>query len=368
MMKESLSEKIKIEPLDEAMLDAARKRQAKLAKPPGSLGTLEDISVHLAGITGKLRYPLDKQCILIMCSDNGVIEEGVASAPRSVTMSQTINFTKKLTGVGALAKTLGCDLMITDVGIAGKVPADFVGEGIGVVRDRKIAFGTKNIFATSAMTYEQALQSINVGIETALEAAGLGYHILGVGEMGIANTTTGAAVLSALTAIEPEEIVGRGGGVTDMSFAHKKDVVRTVAARAAKFVQDPIRVLAEAGGFDIGAMAGAYLGAASKRIPVVIDGFISAVAALLAMKLNPLCRDYMFASHKSVEAGYKRAITELGLSPLFDLNMRLGEGSGCAIAFKIIEGAEGILSGMGTFEEAQIDDEYLEEIRRGDCF
>ncbi len=361
-----LIKKLDIKPLDEDAMRKAKDRQDALAKPPGSLGRLEDISVRLAGITGNIKNNVERQCVLIMCADNGVTAEKVSSAPDSVTLSQTINFTMNKTGVGALAKTFGCDLIITDVGINKRVPEKFIGTEPGRIRDRKIAFGTGNIYTEDAMTYRQAVESVTIGAETALDAA-KEYDILGVGEMGIGNTTTGAAVLSALTGASPKITVGRGGGITRGSFEHKLEVVEAVV-RKEKSWDDPFTILAKAGGFDIGAMAGAFLGAASARVPVVIDGFISAVSALLACRIEPLAGEFMFASHRSAEPGYDCAMKAIGLEPMFDLAMRLGEGSGCIPAFKIIEGAAGVMGNMATFEEAEINDDYLEEIRQGDCF
>lgn len=359
-----------ISDLDEKAMEAARQRQASLAKPPGSLGILEDISVRMAGITGRVKNEIKKTCVVVMCADNGVVEENVASAPQSVTLAQTINFTRRLTGVGALAESFDSDLLIVDVGINGHVPEGLYTQkpfsDTHKVVDRRIARGTRNLAKEPAMTRQQALRAIAVGLEMAAAVKQAEYSVFGIGEMGIGNTTTSAAILSAVTGHPASRTVGKGGGIVEDSFLRKQEIVD--AARERCQGKDMLSILAEVGGFDIAAMAGAFIGAAVNRVPVVIDGYISAVAALVAARLAPACVSYMFASHKSYEQGYKLAIDELGLSPFLHLRMRLGEGSGCPLAFKIMEGACGVMNRMATFAEAEINDEYLEEIRKGDCF
>lgn len=345
-----------IEPLDLVAVEAAKKRVDSLVKPLGSLGTLEDIAIKLAGITGKLYNKVDKKCVIIMSSDNGVVEEGVASAPQYVTLEQTKNFLKGKTGVAAISKANNTDLMVIDVGINST-------EKISGVLDKKISKGTKNIFKEAAMTYDEAKRAINIGIEAVGKAKNDGYDIIGVGEMGIGNTTTSAAVLMALTSCNVEEVVGKGAGITREAFEKKKLVVKTAIDNKMINKNDPIDIVAKVGGYDIAAMTGVFLGAAYYRIPVVIDGFISAVAALLATKIKPLAKDFCISSHKSEEIGYNIAIKELNLKPMLNLGMRLGEGSGCPIAFSIVEFAISMMNNMATFEEGNIDDEYLDEIR-----
>lgn len=342
--------------LDETAIAAARARQDSLAKPPHSLGRLEDMAVKFSGITGKLFNSVAKRRILVFCADNGVVAEGVASAPQSVTLAQTINFTRGLTGVGTLARHFGCELNVIDMGIN----ADF---DCPAVFNRKIAHGTKNIAEGPAMSRKQALDAIATGIEFAEKAKNDGCDIIGIGEMGVGNTTTSSAILSCLTGLSPEITVGRGGGVNDKGFARKREIISNAIARENPDPADPVAVLAVLGGFDIAAMAGAYIGAAHSRLPVVIDGYISVVAALCAAKIAPASAAYMFASHASYEPGYMHAVNALGLKPMFDLEMRLGEGSGCPIAFEIIGGALAVQEKMATFEEARIDDSYLTEIR-----
>lgn len=346
---------------DRAAADAAKKRLDSLAKPPGSLGRLEDIAVKLAGITGKVCNTLDRRCVIIMCSDNGVVEEGVASAPQSVTYAQAINFTRGITGVAVLAKCFNSDLMVVDVGINAEVNHP------GII-NRKIRKSTSNLANQPAMSRDEALSAILTGIGMAGEACRKGYRMIGVGEMGIGNTTTSSAVLCALTGIDPDLAVGKGAGLTDEGFEKKKRIIRDAIVKHRPDPEDPIDVVSKVGGFDIAAMAGVYLGAAYYRLPVVIDGFISAVAALVAARMAGLAVEYMLPSHASCEPGYAYTVRELGLEPVLDLGMRLGEGSGCPIMFMVIDAACAVIRDMGTFAEAGIGDEYLENIRGEECF
>ena len=353
---ESLVKKIK--PADQDAMAKARERQAQLAKPPGSLGRLEDLSVQLAGITGKVHNQVDDQHLLVFAADNGVVEEGVSCAPQSVTLMQTVNLTRAKTGASALAKYFGCKITVCDVGVCVDVPEK-------KVLNRKIAYGTNNLAKGPAMTRDQALQGILTGAELAENTPA---DVFGVGEMGIGNTTTSSAVLAVLLHLDVEAVTGRGGGVTDDSFRKKKQVIRQSISLNQPDPQDPVDVLAKVGGFDICAMCGAFLGAAASRRPVVIDGFISAVAALCAYRLCPAVRDYLIPSHASFEIGYKLAMEEMGLEPILLLGMRLGEGSGCPLAFQVLQAACAVINGMATFDQAGIDDEYLDEIRQGDKF
>ena len=345
-----------LRPLDEAAMAAARARQDSLAKPPHSLGKLEDISVKLSGITGRLFNPVDRRRVIIFASDNGIAREGVASAPQSVTLAQTINFTRGLTGVAVLAKHFGAELDVVDVGI----DADFVQPG---VTDRKIAHGTRSFAHEPAMTREECLRAVMTGVERARLAKEQGMDVIGIGEMGIGNTSTSSAVLSALLNLPARETVSRGAGINDESYLKKVRLIDEAIARYAPDPADPIDVMAKVGGFDIAAMCGAFLGAAALRLPVVIDGFISAVAALCAFRLCPLAAGCMFPSHMSREKGYMLAMNAMELQPMLNLDMRLGEGSGCPIAFEIMAAAQSVIRNMATFEEAAINDDYLSEIR-----
>ena len=359
--------------LYEDAVKEAEARQEVLAKPTGALGTLEDISIQLAGITGKVKNSMKKQAVVIMSADNGVVDEGVASAPQSVTLSQTINFTRHYTGVSSMAKYFGIDLLVVDTGVKMAIPsslysAEMTEEGrlTAKIVNRRIADGTRNLAKEPAMTDEEALRAIMTGIEAAKAIKDCGYDIFGVGEMGIGNTTTSACVLAALCGKTGEDVVGRGGGLNDEGLAKKIRIVD----EAIKGLDpaDVTDILAKVGGFDICAMTGAFLGAAYYRIPVVIDGYISAVAALCAYRLAPKAVNFMFGSHQSKEKGYLIAIDALGVKPYFNLGMRLGEGSGCPISFKIIETACAAMNGMATFAEGAIDADYLEEGKKGNFF
>lgn len=350
-----------IEPTDQKIMQEARVRQEKLAKPPGSLGKLEDISVRITGITRRMRNEMKHCRVIVLCADNGVVEEGVSCAPQYVTLAQTLNLTRGMTGAACLAQHFGDDIVVADVGVNANIHDSRV-------LDYKIAMGTRNLYREPAMTREQALQAILVGASLAAQAADDGVDAVGVGEMGIGNTTTSSAVLCALSGAKVEEVTGRGGGINDESFRKKKHVIEHAIALHKPDVNDPVDVLSKVGGLDLCAMCGVFLGCANRRVPVVIDGFISVVAALCAARLNPLVKEYLFASHASFEIGYQIAAKELEAEPWLLLDMRLGEGSGCPIAFRVMDAACAILNDMATFEEASINDEYLEEIRAVDSF
>ena len=345
-------------PLDRGAMTAAEEYQARLAKPPGSLGRLEEISIQLAGITGRVHNALNKKQLLVFAADNGVVAEVVSSAPQSVTKQQTINLMRGKTGAAVLAKHFGCGLTVCDVGVNADIYES-------AVLNRKIAYGTQNICTGPAMTREQTLQAILTGAEIART---VDADVIGVGEMGIGNTTTSSAVLAVLLGTDVEAVTGRGGGITEESFRKKKAVIRTAIEVNRPDRDDVVDVLSKVGGFDLAAMCGAFLGAAAARRPAVIDGLISAAAALCAVRLCPNVRGYLVPSHASFEIGYRLAMEAMDLRPLFDLGMRLGEGSGCPLAFQVLDAACAVINDMATFDEAGINDDYLDEIRRGDQF
>lgn len=345
-------------PLDRSAMTAAEEYQARLAKPPGSLGRLEEISIQLAGITGHVHNALNKKQLLVFAADNGVVAEGVSSAPQSVTKQQTINLMRGKTGAAVLAKHFGCGLTVCDVGVNADIYES-------AVLNRKIAYGTQNICTGPAMTREQTLQAILTGAEIART---VDADVIGVGEMGIGNTTTSSAVLAVLLGADVEAVTGRGGGITEESFRKKKAVIRTAIEVNRPDRDDVVGVLSKVGGFDLAAMCGAFLGAAAARRPAVIDGLISAAAALCAVRLCPNVRGYLVPSHASFEIGCRLAMEAMDLRPLFDLGMRLGEGSGCPLAFQVLDAACAVINDMATFDEAGINDDYLDEIRRGDQF
>lgn len=345
-------------PLDRGAMTAAEEYQVRLAKPPGSLGRIEEISIQLAGITGRVHNALNKKQLLVFAADNGVVAEGVSSAPQSVTKQQTINLMRGKTGAAVLAKHFGCGLTVCDVGVNADIYES-------AVLNRKIAYGTQNICTGPAMTREQTLQAILTGAEIART---VDADVIGVGEMGIGNTTTSSAVLAVLLGADVEAVTGRGGGITEESFRKKKAVIRTAIEVNRTDRDDVVGVLSKVGGFDLAAMCGAFLGAAAARRPAVIDGLISAAAALCAVRLCPNVRGYLVPSHASFEIGYRLAMEAMDLRPLFDLGMRLGEGSGCPLAFQVLDAACAIINAMATFDEAGINDDYLDEIRRGGQF
>lgn len=347
-----------ITPLDKEAMEKARQRQAELAKPPGSLGRLEELSVQLAGITGKVYNRIDKKHLLVFAADNGVVEEGVSSAPQSVTQMQTINLTRHKTGASTLCRHFHCGITVCDVGVNADIKEP-------KVLRKKIACGTQNMAHGPAMTRAQALQALMTGFELAVFTDA---DVLGIGEMGIGNTTTSAAVLAVLLGVDAETVTGRGGGLTDDSFRKKKEVIQKAIAVNVPDKNDILDVLSKVGGFDLAAMCGGFLGAAATHRPVVIDGFISAVAALCACRLCPNVQGYLVPSHASYEVGYKLAVEDMNLQPIFLLDMRLGEGSGCPLAFEILGAACAVINDMATFDQAGIDDGYLEEIRVGDKF
>lgn len=347
-----------VAPLDRSAMTAAEEHQARLAKPSGSLGRLEELSIQLAGITGRVHNALNKKQLLVFAADNGVVAEGVSSAPQSVTKQQTINLTRGKTGAAVLAKHFGCGLTVCDVGVNADIYES-------AVLNRKIAYGTQNICTGPAMTREQTLQAILTGAEIART---VDADVIGVGEMGIGNTTTSSAVLAVLLGADVEAVTGRGGGITEESFRKKKAVIRTAIEVNRPDRDDVVGVLSKVGGFDLAAMCGAFLGAAAARRPAVIDGLISAAAALCAVRLCPNVRGYLVPSHASFEIGYRLAMEAMDLRPLFDLGMRLGEGSGCPLAFQVLDAACAVINDMATFDEAGINDDYLDEIRRGDQF
>ncbi len=345
-----------IKPLYSECVVKAWERIDNLTKPIGSLGGLEEIAAKVAGITGKTNNSISKKNIIIMCADNGVTEEGVSACPQNITATVTNNFTKHITGVCKLAKYANSEITVVDVG----VNADFDNKGI---INKKIAYGTKNMAIGPAMTRQDAIRAIEVGIETVKKLSLSGYDLLGTGEMGVGNTATSAAVLSVLSGINSDLVVGKGSGLTEVQYENKKSVVRRSIKVNEPDKNDIIDVLAKVGGFNIAALCGCFLAAANFRVPIVIDGFIASAAALCACRINPLAKGYMFPSHLSAEPGAIYMMKELNLTPMLNLNMRLGEGSGCALAFNVIEAALYTINNMATFQEAEIIKDFYVDIR-----
>lgn len=336
-----------IKDLDRDMESKARQLVDNLAKPMGSMGKLEDLYVQLAGITGELFPSVARRGIVVLSGDHGIVEEGVATGLQSVTLAQTRNFVRGLTGVCALAKQAGADVIPVDVGIA----VDFDDPG---VRNEKVRYGTGNFTKGPAMSREEAVRSLEAGIRVAMELIEEGYDILGTGEMGIGNTTPSSAILSVFSGKEPEEVTGVGANLPESLIPRKVEVIRKGIALNRPDASDPIDVLAKVGGLEIGGMAGVMLGCAAAGKPVIVDGFISTVSALIAVRLKPEVRHYLIASHKSMEKAARMASELLGVEPCLDLDMRLGEGTGAALMFGILEAAVMMSKEMATFEGAGI--------------
>lgn len=337
-------------------MNAARRHLDSLAKPLGSLGLLEQFAVQMAGIAGSGMPDLSRKALLVFCADNGVCAEGIGSAPQSVTLSQCDNLARGITGAGTLARRFGVKMVVADVGmLSPSARAD--------VRDLRVRAGTGNIRVEDAMTREEACQAIERGARLAMACAAEGVGLIGVGEMGIGNTTTSSAVLSVLTGAEPDALIGRGGGINTEMLQKKRIVIHDALARAKAKPDDVPGVLSALGGLDICAMAGAYLGAAASGIPAVIDGFIGNVAGLAACRLCPEVKGYLFASHRSEEPGARVALDAMGLKAPLCLEMRLGEGSGCPLMFEVLEAARAVFTDMGTFSDAGIDNGYLEDLK-----
>lgn len=332
-----------------------------LLKPPGSLGVLEETAIKLAAISGSVKNDYQKKLILIFASDNGVVKEGVASAPKEVTAIQVGNFLKGVGGVSVLAKSAGADIRVIDVG----VDAHLDMEGL---YHHKIQMGTNNIKEEDAMTFEEAELSIQKGIDMVFEAYNSGYQMIGTGEMGIGNSTTSSLLLTALTDESLEITVGMGAGLSDDMFKHKKKVISEALNRYDNRTKEPLILLARYGGFDIGALIGVYLGCAYLQIPVVIDGFIAGVSAVMAYRINPLVKDYMILSHKSMEPGFKVVEDILAMEAPLNMKMRLGEGTGCALMFKIIDSAMAMVNHMGQLGDHNIDQSILVDIREESDF
>lgn len=331
-----------IRPVDRVVMAAAQREIDYCLKPPGSLGKLESMARQIAGITGQVHNAIRKKAIVVMMADNGVYTEGVAMYPQDITRIGAEFVTTGRMGVNFLARQAGADIIAVDIGI--QVDVD-----LPRVINRKVRHGTANFLKEPAMTREEAIRAIEAGIEVTMDAIDRGYDLIGTGEIGIGNTTASSAVLFAFTGAPIDRVVGRGAGLTDEAFARKKAVVEEAVRRHRPDPDDPLDVLAKVGGLDIAGMVGTYLACAARRVPVVTDGLISNVAALAAMRCKPEAVQYMIPSHISFEPGAKLLKEITGLEPMLDMDMRLGEGTGCALVFTIIEAALRMIEEMGTF-------------------
>jgi len=343
--------------LDAAAMDNAASRQKNLLKPAGSLGVLEDISIQFAGITGQVCNTITKKVHYLFGADNGVYAEGVAAAPQSFTRILMTNYAEGGCGINVLCDLHGVALRLVDVGIIGPLNDPRI-------RNAKHMDGTGNIATEPAMPRETAVAAMQTGFTCALEAKQEGFGILGTGEVGMGNTTTAAAcIMAALGVTDADAAVGRGAGLTDEAFATKKDVVRRALALHQPNADDAVDILCKLGGLDIAALVGLYIGAAHARLPIVVDGVISVAAALLAVRLQPLARGFMLASHVSEEPAYALAVQALGMHPVLNLNMRLGEGSGCPMAMMVVDAALAVLRDMHTFDTLKLPTDYQKDLR-----
>jgi nicotinate-nucleotide--dimethylbenzimidazole phosphoribosyltransferase len=346
-----------IQPLDVAAMQAARERQNKLTKPQGSLGRLEELSVQLAGITGNPFPSMERKVVIVMAADHGVTREGVSAYPAEVTPQMVLNFLRGGAAINVLALQAGARVVVVDMGVA--VEIDDPRRGVvtpPLLIQRRVGAGTANLAEGPAMTREQAEESIQGGIEVALGEISKGADILATGDMGIGNTTSSAAIACALMNQSAEMIAGRGTGVDDEGLKRKLAVIARALDVNKPNATDGLDVLSKVGGFEIGGLVGVMLASAANRKPVVVDGFISTAAALIAVLLAPATREYMIAAHVSQERGHKLMLEWLGLKPLLDLNLRLGEGTGAALAFHLIQASTRVLREMATFDEAGVSD------------
>ena len=330
-----------IEPLNKQVIELAKNKLDLLSKPIGSLGRMEDLCMQLSGIYGEIHFNLEPKVVIGFAGDHGVYEEGVAKDPQWITKAQIPNFAKGVCAVGTLAKFMNADVVAVDVGVKCEEPLE------GVL-DYKIRQGTSNMAKGPAMTREEAIRSVEVGIEVAKKTLEKGYKVLAIGEMGIANTTPSSAIISVFADCDPKEVTGKGAGLSPEKVVHKAEVIKGAIALNKPNKEDAIDVLSKVGGFEIGAMAGAILGAAAMHIPVVLDGFISYAAAILAKALCPLSKDYMVASHYSAEPGTVKALELLEMEAMLHLDMRLGEGSGGILVFQLLEAANYLFNHMAT--------------------
>ena len=345
----------RIRPADAEAMSRAEARQQNLTKPPGSLGRLEEISIRLAGIYGTERPSIGGKAVIVAAGDHGVVAQGVTGYPQEVTAQMVLNFLAGGAAISVMCRRLGIRQVIVDAGVASDLPEN------PELRSIKIGRGTADISQGPAMTREQAEQCLEAGIGLAVEVIEAGSDLLATGDMGIGNTTASSAITAAVTGRPPEETTGEGTGRNPEELRHKIGVVRAALEVNAADPNDGIGLLVKLGGFEIGVLAGVILGAAMMRRAVIVDGFISGAAALVANAVCPAARDYMLPSHVSAERGHRAALAGLGLEPLLDLGMRLGEGTGAALAMPIVEAAAATLSEMATFAEAGVSDRDPED-------
>ena len=349
----------RIKPMNEGLMKETQKRLDNLTKPQGSLGRLEELAKKVVGITGEKDPSLKNKVIFTMAGDHGIVEEGVSAFPQEVTPQMVYNFIKGGAGINVLARHIGARVVVVDMGV--KSDIRYQTSDIRNFKIRKIGYGTKNMAKESAMTREEAIKAIEAGIEIFEEEYKKGIDILGLGDMGIGNTTPSSAVTAVIIGRPVEEVTGRGTGINNGIFENKIKVIKRAIKLNRPNPKDPIDVLAKVGGFEIGGLAGSFLAAAAHRVPVVTDGFIVTAGALIAFGLEPRVKDYIFASHSSAEVGHRAILERMGLRPLLDLDMRLGEGTGACLGISLIEAGVRILTEMATFESAEVSKSLKKE-------
>jgi len=339
-----------IKPLDKASMSAARARQDTLTKPRGSLGKLEELSIRLAGMKADPFPSVERKAVIVMAADHGVAREGVSAYPSDVTAQMVLNFLRGGAAINVLARQAGARVTVVDIGVA----ADFEAPP-GLLR-RRVMRGTRNLAQGPAMSPEEAEQAIQAGMDILEDEAARGLDIVATGDMGIGNTTPSSAIVAAMTGLPVPKVVGRGTGLDDRGLERKIRVIEQALAVNRPDPNDAMDILHKVGGLEIAGLAGVMLAAASRRIPIVVDGFISSAAAMISAGLAPGVRAYLISSHRSVETGHRAMLKHLNLTPLLDLNLRLGEGTGAALAFHLIEASTRILLEMSTFEAAGVSD------------
>ena len=353
--REDLMDKIrettaKIKGPDLKLMEAAQERLDNLTKPLGSLGRLEELARQIVGISAKQSPELKNKVIFTLAADHGVTEEGVSAYPKEVTAQMVYNFVRGGAGINVLAKHAGARVVVVDMGVVEELKPS------PELVIRKIGPGTKNMAKGAAMTRDEAIKSIEAGIAIFEQEFKKGLDIIGTGEMGIGNTTAASAITAVFTGKSVEELTGRGAGVDDKGLKNKIEIIKKAIKVNQPNPEDAIDVLSKVGGFEIGGLVGIILAAASRKVPVVIDGFISGVAALLAYKLEPKVKPYMIASHCSVEIGHKVILDHIGLKPILNLDLRLGEGTGAALGISLADAAVKILTQMATFKSANVSE------------
>jgi nicotinate-nucleotide--dimethylbenzimidazole phosphoribosyltransferase len=341
---------VEIPSLDEGAMQSARVRQDMLTKPRGSLGRLEELATQLAGMKANPFPSVERKAVIVMAADHGVTAEGVSAYPAEVTRQMVLNFLRGGAAINVLSRQAGARVAVVDIGVA----AEF--EPTPGLIQRKVMCGTRNMAQGPAMTRAEAEKAIQVGMDVLQEEGARGLDIVATGDMGIGNTTASAAIVAVMTGLPVAQVVGRGTGIDDHGLQHKISVIEQVVITNRPDANNSLDVLQKVGGLEIAGLAGVMIAAATRRIPIVVDGFISTAAAMIAVGLTPRVRDYLISAHHSVEVGHQAMLNHLGLAPLLDLNLRLGEGSGAALAFHLIEASTRILREMATFGEAGVSD------------